>query len=151
MRLRLARDDYFRDALAPQRIAFEQYAVTVARRLEQFALLSPTLMLDTALRIAAGSDAARHAEFMQATGAHRQAIWKFFEPRIVAQAAQPKAVCEGCQARLDFDAYDELPQFVVPLDAIPALQWTRWTCIYLASLGALLAIAAGLRLRDWPR
>lgn len=148
---RLARDDYFRAVLAPQRIAFEQYAVAAAQQLEQLALLSPALMLDTALRVAAGSDATRHAEFMRATGAYRQAIWKFFEPRVVAQAAQPKPVCDGCQARLDFDAYDAVPRFAEPLDATRVLHRMRWTCAYLGLLGALLAIAAGLRLREWPR
>lgn len=148
---RLARDDYFRDALGPQRVAFEQYAMVAAQRLEQLALLSPTLMFDAAMRVAAGSDAARHAEFMRATGAHRQAIWKFFEPRIVAQAAQPKPVCDGCQARLDFDAYDEVPRFADLFDANRALRHMRSTCIYLGLLGALLVIAAALRLREWPR
>lgn len=147
---RLARDDFFRDELAPQRIAFERYALQAARRLEQLALLSPTLVLDAALRTAAGTDAYRHAEFMRAVGEHRYAIWKFFEPRVVAQVVQPKPVCEGCQARLDFDAYDAVPGFEATLDPGRALHSARRTCLYLALLGMLLIIATGLRLRKWP-
>jgi ABC-2 type transport system permease protein len=147
---RLARDDFFRDTLAPQRIAFERYAVFAARRQELLAMLSPALMLDMALRSAAGSDTYSHAKFMRAVGEHRYAIWKFFEPRVVAQVAQPKPVCDGCRARLDFDAYDAVPGFSAPLDASRPLHRARWTCLYLAVLVALLSVVTGRRLREWP-
>lgn len=148
--VRYARDDFFRTSLQARREAFAHHAIAMAQSAEHLSLLSPVLVLDNAFQTAAGTDAHRHATFMQAVGEHGQAIWKFFEPRVIAQAANPRAICNGCQARLDFTAYDDIPAFTASTDAKRSLRAARNGCVYLAALCAFVLVATGWHLRQWP-
>lgn len=147
---RLARDAFFDTALAGQRAAMQDQARAAARWSARFALLSPATTLALALQTAAGTDAGRHAAFLAAASRYRGQLRSFFEPRILAQARNPVTVCDGCQARLDFAAYDTVPVFV------PVLSPARAERQALVSLAALLAGVLALtafayaRLARWP-
>ncbi|MGF3027101.1 DUF3526 domain-containing protein [Methylobacterium aquaticum] len=147
---RLARDAFYDAALAPHRYAARAHSTAAADWSGRLALLSPASAFALALETAAGSDAGRHAAFLAAAADYRATLRAFFEPRILAQALHPAPVCDGCQARLDFDAYDSVPVFPVSLDPGTA---ERQALLSLASLLAgslLLGLIAFRRLARWP-
>ncbi|GJE01085.1 DUF3526 domain-containing protein [Methylobacterium isbiliense] len=147
---RLARDAFYDAAVASHREAARLHAEATARWSRRLAPLSPAASLLLALETAAGTDAARHAAFLAAAAEYRRSLRAFFEPRILAQALHPVPVCAGCQARLDFDAYDAVPAFPASVDA--EAPW-RQALLCLGGLLAstlLLAAAAFRRFAAWP-
>ncbi|KQT59870.1 hypothetical protein ASG52_19180 [Methylobacterium sp. Leaf456] len=147
---RLARDDYYDEALADHHRAAGAQALAASAWSRRLALLSPATALTLALETASGTDAGRHAAFLTDAAAYRRSLRAFFEPRILAQAVDPAPVCAGCPARLDFDAYDAVPAFA-PADARAAA--ARQALLTLVCLGAaafLLAALAVRRLKQWP-
>ncbi|MCJ2082649.1 DUF3526 domain-containing protein [Methylobacterium sp. J-090] len=147
---RLARDAFYDTALAGYRDAARAHALAGAAWGRRLAVLSPATILGLALETAAGTDAGRHAAFLSAGAAYRRDLSAFFEPRILAQALEPRPVCDGCPARLDFDAYDAVPSFA---PSLPRAAAERQTLMALGSLMAgalLLAAVAHRRLAEWP-
>ncbi|WP_288581585.1 DUF3526 domain-containing protein [uncultured Methylobacterium sp.] len=135
---------------APHRQVARTHAVAAADWSRHLALLSPASAFALALETAAGSDAGRHAAFLAAAADYRAILRAFFEPRILAQALHPAPVCDGCQARLDFGAYDDVPAFPVSLDPGAA---ERQVLLSLGSLLAgslLLGLIAFRRFARWP-
>ena len=147
---RLARDAYYDAELAPHRAAFRSYEAAVAATSRWLALLSPATALDLALQGAAGTDAGRHAAFLASAAEYRRSLRRFFEPRIVAQALNPVPVCDGCRARLDFDAYDAVPRFEAAPAAGSGQEYTLGALAVLLALGLVLALCARARLKAWP-
>ncbi|MEH3148444.1 MAG: DUF3526 domain-containing protein [Methylobacterium frigidaeris] len=147
---RLARDAYYDAALAADRRRALDHAREAAAWSRRLALLSPASALGLALETAAGTDAGRHADFLAAAAGHRRALRAFFEPRILAQALRPVPVCDGCQARLDFDAYDAVPAFPARLEAGPGERQALLALAALLAGAALLGALAGRRFSAWP-
>lgn len=147
---RVARDAFYDVALAEHREAAQTRARLAAGWSRTLATLSPATALTLALETAAGTDAGRHAAFLGAVADYRQRLREFFEPRILAQALRPMPVCEGCQARLDFDAYDAVPAFPtgVPAEAAIEQALVSARCILIGALA--LAALAYRRFRAWP-
>ncbi|MDP4024897.1 DUF3526 domain-containing protein [Methylobacterium sp. NEAU 140] len=147
---RLARDAFYDAALAGHRDALQARADAAAAWSARLAPLSPATALALALETAAGTDAGRHAAFLAAVSEHRRRLRAFFEPRILAQALRPAPVCAGCQARLDFDAYDAVPAFpaVLPAEAAARQALLGAACLLAAALA--LAALAYRRLGAWP-
>jgi ABC-2 type transport system permease protein len=73
----------------------------------------------------------------------------FFEPRILSQEVRPATVCAGCTARLDFDAYDEVPDFPVAEAADAAWRQALWSALGLCGLMLVLAGLATRRFASW--
>jgi ABC-2 type transport system permease protein len=147
---RLARDATYDAALADHRAEARAQALAAAAWSRRLALLSPATAFALALETAAGTDAGRHAEFLAASADYRRGLRSFFEPRILAQALSPAAVCAGCPARLDFDAYDAVPAFA-PADTREAggrQALLTFACLAVATL--LLVALAFRRLTAWP-
>jgi ABC-2 type transport system permease protein len=147
---RLARDAYYDTQLDIHRAAFRAYERDVAAASRWLALVSPATAFDLALQSAAGTDAARHAEFLAAAASYRATLRRFFEPRIVAQVLHPVPVCAGCQGRLDFDAYDSVPRFEASKEQEAGQEQALAALILFLALGLSLSVAARLRLKAWP-
>ncbi|MDO9427165.1 MAG: DUF3526 domain-containing protein [Methylobacterium sp.] len=147
---RLARDAHYDAELDAHRESFRTYDRQIAALSRWLALASPVTTFDFALQGAAGTDAGRHAAFLASAAAYRRTLRAFFEPRIVAQALNPVPVCGGCQARLDFDAYDAVPRFQPTLDLDAGRDASLRALAWLTAVGVGLALAAWVRLRIWP-
>ncbi|WP_407519789.1 DUF3526 domain-containing protein [Methylobacterium oryzisoli] len=147
---RLARDAFYDAAVAPHREAARSHAEAAARWSRWLAPLSPATTLLLALETAAGTDAARHAAFLDAAAEYRRSLRAFFEPRILAQALHPVPVCAGCQARLDFDAYEAVPAFPAAIDRDAGRRQALVSLGCLLAAALVLAAVAGRRFAAWP-
>lgn len=147
---RFARDDYYRRSLLPQREQFESRTRAVLATSDWLRLLSPAMMLDQMLQTAAGTDARRHTDFLASADAYSEQLRRFFEPLVLANAANPQRGCDQCPGRLNFTGYDEVPAFKPNVDLSAGFRWSAWTCLYLAALVILFGVAASRRLREWP-
>lgn len=147
---RLARDAFYHAALAGDRDAMQAHARRAVDWSRWLAALSPATMLALALETAAGTDSGRHADFLAAMAEYRQRLRAFFEPRILAQAQHPAPICPGCQARLDFDAYDAVPAFPEAALTDGAVRQAVASVIIIAVGALAVAALAYRRLRAWP-
>ncbi|MDE4909645.1 DUF3526 domain-containing protein [Methylobacterium sp. 092160098-2] len=146
---RLARDAFYETTLAPYRAGMQARAEGAAAWSARLALLSPATTLALALDTAAGTDAARHAAFLAAASEYRRSLRAFFEPRILAQEVRPAAVCAGCPARLDFDAYDAVPRFPTVMAADAARWQAALSALTLWGVALALAGLAFRRFAIW--
>lgn len=146
---RLARDAFYDRTLAPYRAAMQARAEGAAAWSARLALLSPAATLAMALETAAGTDAGRHAAFLAEASRYRHSVRAFFEPRILSQEVRPATVCAGCTARLDFDAYDLVPDFPVAGAANAAWRQALWSALGLSGLMLVLAGLATRRFAGW--
>ncbi|KQP31551.1 hypothetical protein ASF27_18675 [Methylobacterium sp. Leaf102] len=147
---RLARDAHYDVQLDARRESFRAHDRESAALSRWLALASPVTTFDFALQGAAGTDAGRHAAFLASAAAYRRTLRAFFEPRIVAQALNPVPVCAGCQARLDFDAYDAVPRFQPSIDLTAGRRGALMALAWLIVLAGGLALSARARLKAWP-
>jgi len=147
---RFARDDYYRQALLPQREQFESRTRAVLATSDWLRLLSPAMMLDNMLQTTAGTDIRRHTNFLETADAYSEQLRRFFEPLALTNAAHPQRNCEACPGRLNFTRYDDVPTFQPDLAVSAGWRWSAWTCLYLGLLVTLIIVGASRRLRDWP-
>lgn len=146
---RLARDDFYRQSLHSVRGSFDAYQRRVIELADAMRWLSPAMNLQDALQSAAGTDARRHVSFVAQADAYGQALRAFFEPRILRQAIDPKPICDGCSAWLDFTEYDQVPTFVPAFERDRSVGLAMSALAHLLILTAALTALAAVRLRSW--
>ena len=141
--MRLARDDYFRTELAPFRQAFDQRQVALAAMEQDWAIISPSLILRRALQTASGGDTARHASFLREADDFGQRVRAYFEPVILGPLLTPPAKCDGCLAQLNYAAYPEVPRFTALVDNIRPRAVAKSAAFGLAIFVVVLALLLG--------
>jgi len=123
--------------------AFDAARVGAGRAAAALRLLSPALVLDYVLQVAAGSDAARHESFLARAREHTDRLRQFFWPRALREAAHPTAqVCHGCPAQMNFMEYDDIPRFVEDNPLIGIVRRIVPMALYLWIAVAALAFVA---------
>lgn len=147
---RFARDDYYRRQLMPQRNSFENRSRAVLTSSDRLRALSPAMMLDGMLQAVAGTDMARHTQFIAAADDYSERLRRYFEPLALANAVNPRRRCPDCPGRLNFTRYDDIPQFEPQADSSAGLRWSLWTCLYLTAVVATICALARRRFQEWP-
>jgi ABC-2 type transport system permease protein len=147
---RFARDDYYRNALLPERRRFEVRTRAVLETSDRLRLLSPAMMFDGMLQAVAGTDMARHASFLAEADAYSERLRRHFEPLALANAANPQRSCPQCPGRLNFTRYEDVPSFEPDLDLTAGMQSSLRTCLYLALIVTALVLLTRRRLSEWP-
>lgn len=147
---RFARDDYYRNALLPEREQFDTRTRTALAMSDGLRLLSPAMMLDGMLQTVAGTDMARHTSFLAEADAYSEGLRRYFEPLALANTANPERTCPQCPGRLNFSRYEDVPSFKPDLDLTAGVRAGLWTCLYLAAIVITLTLLVRRRLAEWP-
>jgi hypothetical protein len=110
----------------------------------------PPLGLSIAMAGLAGTDDARQIRYEQGTADYQQQLRTFFFTLARQQVGRPVPVDPvRSRGRLNFTDFDSVPRYVAPVEQ-PAVASTWLFCAWLAGVGALILLAVGLRLREWP-
>lgn len=124
------------ETLEPLLAEYDRALAAQERLARAASVLTPAALLQDALVVVAGTDAARHARFMDQVRIFHQTHRAFFIPR--AYAKQPLTVAD----------YDEMPRFVFrESPASVTLIRSAWPLGALFALFLLLAALATARLR----
>lgn len=114
--MRMARDAYFKRVLAPYRQAFDRRQAEMTELERGLAFMSPTILLNRTMDIAAGGDMARHGRFLHQVDSFDQQVRGYFAPRIISALLSPPVKCTGCTAEFNFSDYTQVPRFVSASD-----------------------------------
>lgn len=145
---RMSTQAFLRAALVGRRDAFAAHALATEKLAERFRIASPGLMFDGALQHLAGTEAAAQHRFVRSADAYSENLRAWFVPRVLARIGAERR-CAQCPARLNFDAYNQVPHHV-PFQA--ATDWSRlwWAALYLGVVTGGLGLLAAFRFRRWP-
>ncbi|MDB5714939.1 MAG: hypothetical protein JWO15_2336 [Sphingomonadales bacterium] len=110
----------------------------------------PPLGLSIAMAGLAGTDDARQIRYEQRTADYQQQLRTFFFTLARQQVVRPVPFDPiRSRGRLNFTDFDSVPRYVVPVEQSDVAS-TWLFCAWLAGVGALILLAVGLRLREWP-
>jgi ABC-2 type transport system permease protein len=138
-----------------RRLASRQAEIQTAQIRQQqishrMGFVVPALGVDSALAVLAGTDAHRHRRFEEQTRAYQLLLRETFYPLVHRQIFEP-ATTLTTRGRLNFTRYDIVPAFrMVDEPAAKRVAAVLPVAGWLLVVGALLAVIALMRLRDWP-
>lgn len=113
--------------------------------------VSPSLGLEQALSVLAGTDSDRHRRFEEQTRAYQLRLRDWFYPRIQREIATPTPRPPNSYGRMNFAEYDAIPIYLgAELPASARVAATLPFAAWLLLLAALLTGVALRRLRRWP-